>query len=146
MLRKLRKYQNAETKTVVEKERYDNGGRDVNMFPKEPDDGPTTAAAKWLEDNDLTNAYIDERWKVDTPDDTWYTDEINHMTRSGWYIKPAALDQSESSNKEAKKSKEKDVEENLVLKQFKKIQVHISIWGLIMASREHRQALLEVMN
>lgn len=33
-----------------------------------------------------------------------------------------------------------------MLRQLKKITVDISIWGLLMASREHRQALLSLMN
>jgi len=68
------------------------------------------------------------------------------MTWSGRYFKLVALDQPETSNKEAERAKEKDVEENMVLKQLKKIQADISIWGLIMASRQHKQALLEAMN
>lgn len=75
---------------------------------------------EWWEDSDLSHAYTDEGWKADTSDDTWYTDEINHMTQNGRYFKLAALDQQETSGKEAEKSKEKD-EENLVLKQLKKI-------------------------
>jgi len=116
MLRKLKKYQDLETKTVVEEEWHDNGARDVNMLWIEPDASPAMTAGEWWEDNDLSHAYTDEGWKTDTPNDTWYTDEINHMTRSGRHFKLAALDQLETSRKEGEGSKEKDVEENLVLK------------------------------
>ena len=38
------------------------------------------------------------------------------------------------------------LEEEAVLKQLKKIQADISIWGLLMASRIHRQAVLSAMD
>lgn len=69
------------------------------------------------------------------------------MTRSGRYFKPPHLDQPEASgkDKEVEKQKEKQLEEEAVLKQLKKIQADISIWGLLMASRVHRQAVLSAM-
>ncbi|XP_028077313.1 uncharacterized protein LOC114279294 [Camellia sinensis] len=78
--------------------------------------------------------------------------EIDHLTRSGRYFKPPHLDQGEPSGKdkevkkEKDKGKEKEEEEDLVLKQLKKIQANISIWGLLMASREHRQAMLSILS
>ena len=70
------------------------------------------------------------------------------MTRSGRYFKPPHLDQPEASGKdrEAEKQKEKQIEEEAVLKQLKKIQADISIWGLLMASRLHREAVLSAMD
>ena len=61
---------------------------------------------------------------------------------------PPHLDQPEASgkDKEAERQKEKLLEEEAVLKQLKKIQVDISIWGLLMASRVHRQAVLSAMD
>ena len=49
-------------------------------------------------------------------------------------------------DKEAEKQKEKQLEEEAVLKQLKKIQDDISFWGLLMASRVHRQAVLSAMD
>ena len=70
------------------------------------------------------------------------------MTRSGRYFKPPHLDQPEASGKdrEAERQKEKQIEEEAVLKQLKKIQADISIWGLLMASRVHREAVLSAMD
>lgn len=123
-----------------------DGTCDVNMLRIDPDASPAMTAGEWWEDSDLSHTYTNKGWKVDTPDDTWYIDEVNHIIQSGRYFKPATLDQPETSNKEVERAKDKDVEENLVLKQLKKIQANISILGLIMASQEHRQALLEAMN
>ncbi|KAF5933032.1 hypothetical protein HYC85_029203 [Camellia sinensis] len=69
------------------------------------------------------------------------------MTRSGRYFKPSHLDQPEASrkNKEAERQREKLLEDKVVLKQLKKIQADISIWGLLMASKVHRQAVLTAM-
>ncbi|KAF5933448.1 hypothetical protein HYC85_029619 [Camellia sinensis] len=102
----------------------------------------------WWEDEDLCLAHTDEDWGSNQPDDTWYLGEVDHMTRSGRYFKPPHLDQPEASgkNKEAEKQKEKQLEEEAVLKQLKKIQADISIWGLLMASRVHRQAVLSAMD
>ena len=102
----------------------------------------------WWEDDDLCLAHTDEDWGSNQPDDTWYLDEVDHMTRSGRYFKPPHLDQPETSgkDKEAERQKEKQIEEEAVLKQLKKIQADISIWGLLMAPRVHRQAVLSAMD
>lgn len=92
MPRKLKKYGNTETKAVVEEEWYDDRGQDANMLQVEPNNSLAITAEKWWEDNHLSHAYTDEGWKVGALDDTWYTDEINHMTRSGRYVKRATLD------------------------------------------------------
>ena len=88
----------------------------------------------------LCLAHTDEDWGSNQPDDTWYIGEVDHMTRSGRYFKPPHLDQPEASGKdnEAEKQKEKQLEDEAVLRQLKKIQADISIWGLLMASRVHR--------
>ncbi|XP_028096791.1 uncharacterized protein LOC114296667 [Camellia sinensis] len=64
------------------------------------------------------------------------------------YFKPPHLDQLEASekDKEAEKYREKLLEEEAVLKQLKKIQADISILGLLMASRVHRQVVLSTMD
>lgn len=106
-----------------------------------------TDSMRW-EGDDLCLAHTDEDWGNNQPDDTWYIGEVDHMTRSGRYFKPPHLDQPEASGKykEAEKQKEKLLEEEVVLKQLKKIQADISIWGLLMASRVHRQAVLSAMD
>ncbi|KAF5932738.1 hypothetical protein HYC85_028909 [Camellia sinensis] len=110
----------------------------------EPDRCLLAASGMWWEDDDLCLAHTDEDWASGQPDNTWYLDEVDHMTRSGRYFKPPHLDRPEASGKdrEAEKQKEKQIEEEAVLKQLKKIQADISIWGLLMASRVHREAVL----
>ena len=44
------------------------------------------------------------------------------------------------------KGKEEKKEKDQVLTQLKKIQTHVSIWGLLMASHKHRSALLDALN
>ncbi|KAF5934680.1 hypothetical protein HYC85_030851 [Camellia sinensis] len=114
----------------------------------EPDRCLSAADGMWWEDEDLCLAHTDEDWGNNQPDDTWYISEVDHMTRSGRYFKPPHLDQPEASgkDKEAEKQKEKELEKEAVLKKLKKIQVDISIWGLLMASRVHRQAVLSAMD
>lgn len=38
------------------------------------------AEGMWWEDDDLCLAHTDEDWGQNQPDDTWYTEEVNHMT------------------------------------------------------------------
>ena len=72
---------------------------------------------------------MDEDWGSNQPDDTWYIGEVDHMTRSGRYFKPPYLDHPEASgkDKEVERQKERQVEDEAVLKQLKKIQADISI-------------------
>ena len=75
----------------------------------EPDRCLVAADGMWWEDYDLCLAHTDEDWGNNQPDDTWYLDEVDHMTRSGRYFKPPHLDQPEASgkDKEAEKQKKK---------------------------------------
>ena len=102
----------------------------------EPDRRLSAADGMWWEDDDLCLAHTDEDWGSDQPDDTWYIGEVDHMTRSGRYFKPPHLDQPEASGKDrdAEKQKDKQLEDEAVLRQLKKIQADISIWGRLMAS------------
>ncbi|KAF5934572.1 hypothetical protein HYC85_030743 [Camellia sinensis] len=120
----------------------------VSTNMPEPDRCLLNANGMWWEDDDLCLAHTDEDWGSNQPDNTWYLDEVDHMTRSGRYFKPPHLDQPEASgkDKEAERQKEKQIEEEAVLKQLKKIQADISIWGLLMVSRVHRQAVLSAMD
>ena len=88
------------------------------------------------------------------------SNQNNHLTRSGRHFKPhefsTNLPRNESEpimgksiEKEEVKGKgkaEEVAEENPILRQLKKTQAQISIWGLIMASHEHRQAMLDAFN
>ncbi|XP_028107127.1 uncharacterized protein LOC114306133 [Camellia sinensis] len=108
----------------------------------------SVAGEAWWENDDLHLAHTYENWGQDLLDDTWYSEEVDHMTRSGRYFKPPYLDQLEAfgKDKEAEKQKDKQLEKEDVLKQLKKIQANISIWGLLMASQVHRQATLSAMD
>jgi len=71
-------------------------------------------------------------------DDIWASDEeIDHMTRGGRHFKPPHL---ESDNPLGELDKRFDVqeEEDEVLRQLKKTNANITIWGLLMASHKHR--------
>ncbi|KAF5932923.1 hypothetical protein HYC85_029094 [Camellia sinensis] len=116
------------------------GTASMRTVMPEPDRCLSAADGMWWEDDDLCLAHTDEDWGGNQPDDTWYIGEVDHMTRSVRYFKPPHLDQPEASGKdrEAEKQKEKQLEDEAVLRQLKKIQIDISIWGLLMASRVHR--------
>ncbi|KAF5934654.1 hypothetical protein HYC85_030825 [Camellia sinensis] len=121
---------------------------DEKMTRTEPENCLSAVEEIWWDYDDLHLAHIDEEWGEDLPDNTWFVEEVNHMIRSGRYFKPPHLDQPEASekDKEAEKQKKNQLEEEAVLKQLKKIQVDISIRGLLMASRVHRQATLSAMD
>ncbi|XP_077222144.1 uncharacterized protein LOC143855987 [Tasmannia lanceolata] len=79
-------------------------------------------------------------------------DEVRHVTRGGRIFKsaelraenPAEVIRAAEAQKQNKPScKEED--ENL-LRQLKKTQANISIWGLLMASPKHRQVVLRELN
>lgn len=101
----------------------------AGVIEPEPDRCLLAADEMWCEDDDLCLAHTDEDWGSNQLDDTWYIGEVDHMTRSGRYFKPSHLDQPEASgkDKEAERQKEKQIEEEAVLKQLKKIQADISI-------------------
>ena len=105
------------------------GAASARTVIPEPDRSLSAADGMWWEDEDLCLAHTDEDWGNNQPDNTWYLGEVDHMTRSGRYFKPPHLDQPEASGKdrEAEKQKEKQLEEEAVLKQLKKIQADISI-------------------
>lgn len=42
------------------------------------------------------------------PDETWYSKEIDHLTRSGRYFKSLHLDKEESLDKDKETDKEKN--------------------------------------
>ncbi|XP_077228428.1 uncharacterized protein LOC143861393 [Tasmannia lanceolata] len=79
-------------------------------------------------------------------------DEVRHVTRGGRIFKrvelraenPAEIVRAAEAQKQNKPScKEED--ENL-LRQLKRTQANISIWGLVMASPKHRQVILRELN
>ena len=78
-------------------------------------------------------------------------EEARHLTRGGRHFKPAYLEEDylgrdPPSAREADKTKApKETKEDRVLTQLKKTQASISIWGLIMASQKHRDAILEAL-
>ncbi|XP_077242530.1 uncharacterized protein LOC143883049 [Tasmannia lanceolata] len=79
-------------------------------------------------------------------------DEVRHVTRGGRIFKPAELRaenpaevvRAAEGQKQSKPSCEEE-DENL-LRQLKKTQANISIWGLLMASPKHRQVVLRELN
>lgn len=89
---------------------------EMGILATEPDNCLSVARGIWWEDDDLHLAHPNEDWGQDLPDDTWYSEEVDHMTRSGRYFKPPHLDQPEASrkDKEAEKQKEKLLEEEAI--------------------------------
>ncbi|XP_077232425.1 uncharacterized protein LOC143869750 [Tasmannia lanceolata] len=78
-------------------------------------------------------------------------DELRHVTHGGRVFKPAELRVEKpvevaraSENQKQKQSL--DEEEDNLLKQLKKTQANVSIWGLLMASPKHRQVVLHELN
>ncbi|KAF5933059.1 hypothetical protein HYC85_029230 [Camellia sinensis] len=139
-IRKAKGHVGVETATSAEMKNAASigikGTASIGTVVPEPDRCLSAADGMWWEDDDLCLAHTDEDWKGNQPDDTWYIGEVDHITRSGRYFKPPHLDQPETSRKdnEAEKQKEKQLEDEAVLRQLKKIQADISIWGLLMAS------------
>lgn len=90
--------------------------------------------------------------------------QANHLTRSGRHFKPHELEGNAPGREEIaardsgldkrfvkaddqNKGKGKEMaEESPILKQLQKTQAQISIWGLLMASQAHRQAVLDMLN
>ncbi|XP_077215777.1 uncharacterized protein LOC143850404 [Tasmannia lanceolata] len=78
-------------------------------------------------------------------------DELRHVTRGGRVFKPAELRVENPAEvvRAAENLKQKqtvDEEEENLLKQLKKTQANVSIWGLLMASPKHRQVVLRELN
>ncbi|XP_077223362.1 uncharacterized protein LOC143856965 [Tasmannia lanceolata] len=79
-------------------------------------------------------------------------DEVRHVTRGGRIFKPAELRAENPAEvvraAEAQKQNKPSCEEEdeSLLRQLKKTQVNISIWGLLMASPKHRQVVLRELN
>ena len=80
-------------------------------------------------------------------------DNVENITRSGKHYKPSFLEKDhlgrnmeEGSKPIEPKRKEEKEEKDRVLTQLKKTQAHVSIWGLLMASHKHRNALLDALN
>ncbi|XP_077250561.1 uncharacterized protein LOC143889991 [Tasmannia lanceolata] len=76
-------------------------------------------------------------------------DEVRHVTRGGRVFKPAELRVENPAElaraSELFKSKSDEEDENL-LRQLKKTQANISIWGLLMNSAKHREVILRELN
>uniref|UniRef100_A0A2N9IKX1 Uncharacterized protein n=1 Tax=Fagus sylvatica TaxID=28930 RepID=A0A2N9IKX1_FAGSY len=78
-------------------------------------------------------------------------EEARHLMRGGGHFKPTYLEEDYPGRdpppaREADKAKApKESEKDKVLAQLKKTQASISIWGLIMASQKHRDAILEAL-
>ncbi|XP_077232197.1 uncharacterized protein LOC143867362 [Tasmannia lanceolata] len=76
-------------------------------------------------------------------------DEVRHVTRGERVFKPAELRVENPAELaralELFKSKSDEEDENL-LRQLKKTQANISIWGLLMNSAKHREVILRELN
>lgn len=93
-----------------------------------------------------------EGWQKSLEDFTAWADEnIGHLKRSGRHYQPDNQREKVLSpdpvieKAMTEKRKEPIVEKDRVLKQLKKIQADISIWGLLKSSYEHRQAVLNAL-
>ncbi|XP_077232247.1 uncharacterized protein LOC143867639 [Tasmannia lanceolata] len=78
-------------------------------------------------------------------------DELRHVTRGGRVFKPAELrvenpaEVARAVENQRQKQSVEEEEDNL-LKQLKKTQANVSIWGLLLASPKHRQVVLRELN
>ncbi|XP_077246067.1 uncharacterized protein LOC143885917 [Tasmannia lanceolata] len=80
-------------------------------------------------------------------------DELRHVTRGGRVFKPVELRVENPAevargvdHQNQKQKQSLDDEEDNLLKQLKKTQANVSIWGLLMASPKHRQVVLRELN
>ncbi|XP_077215727.1 uncharacterized protein LOC143850353 [Tasmannia lanceolata] len=78
-------------------------------------------------------------------------DEVRHVTRGGRVFKPPELRAENPAeiaraveNQNQRLSPEED--EDILLKQLRKTQANVSIWGLLMSSPKHRQVILLELN
>ena len=88
---------------------------------------------------------------------SWYVEDITkveearHLTRGGGHCKPTYLEEDYPGRdpplaREADKAKApKESKKDKVLAQLKKTQASISIWGLIVASQKHIDAIVEAL-
>ncbi|XP_077246443.1 uncharacterized protein LOC143886381 [Tasmannia lanceolata] len=78
-------------------------------------------------------------------------DEVRHVTRGGRVFKPPELRAENPAeiaraveNQNQRLSPGED--EDILLKQLRKTQANVSIWGLLMSSPKHRQVILRELN
>ncbi|XP_077228515.1 uncharacterized protein LOC143861473 [Tasmannia lanceolata] len=78
-------------------------------------------------------------------------DEVHHVTRGGRVFKPPKL-RAENPAEIARAVENQnqrlspDEDEDILLKQLRKTQANVSIWGLLMSSPKHRQVILRELN
>ncbi|XP_077217507.1 uncharacterized protein LOC143851897 [Tasmannia lanceolata] len=81
-----------------------------------------------------------------------HCDEMHHMTRGGRVFKPPELSVENPAEvvRNAENPKQNkvsvDEEEESLLKQLKKTQANISVWGLLLASSKHRKLVIRELN
>ncbi|XP_077252412.1 uncharacterized protein LOC143891762 [Tasmannia lanceolata] len=79
-------------------------------------------------------------------------DELRHVTRGGRVFKPAELrvenpaEAVRAAENQGQNRPSADEEEVNLLKQLKKTQANVSIWGLLMSSSKHRKVVLKELN
>ncbi|XP_077222005.1 uncharacterized protein LOC143855835 [Tasmannia lanceolata] len=79
-------------------------------------------------------------------------DELRHVTRGGRVFKPAELraenpaEAVRAAENQGQNRPSADEEEDNLLKQLKKTQANVSIWGLLMSSSKHRKVVLKELN
>ncbi|XP_077237326.1 uncharacterized protein LOC143879006 [Tasmannia lanceolata] len=81
-----------------------------------------------------------------------HCDEMCHLTRGGRVFKPQELcvenhaEVARNAENPRQNKVSVDEEEESLLKQLKKTQANISVWGLLMASSKHRKLVLRELN
>ncbi|XP_077215639.1 uncharacterized protein LOC143850261 [Tasmannia lanceolata] len=79
-------------------------------------------------------------------------DELRHVTRGGRVFKPAELrvenpaEAVRTAENQGQNRPSVDEEEDNLLKQLKKTQANVSIWGLLMSLSKHRKVVLRELN
>lgn len=71
---------------------------------------------------------------------------VTRITRGGKHYKPPHLEANNPIEALMLQIQPTPVESDIVLKQLQKTQENISLWGLLMASYEHRQSLLKLLS
>ncbi|KAG5527483.1 hypothetical protein RHGRI_028396 [Rhododendron griersonianum] len=102
-----------------------------------------------VEWGDLWGAEEQNLW---ANEDLWDSNAVNHLTRGGRHYNLASEEPSGAIQAKpfggtpTREATEEDLGEDLVLKQLKRTGASISLWQLLVASHEHRQAFLKALN
>ncbi|XP_077223414.1 uncharacterized protein LOC143857027 [Tasmannia lanceolata] len=139
------KFDDRELERAERKERYTDSARNTRKTPY-------VLKAEDFEEKDGKEPYVvrieeDELLLLND-----HCDEMRHITRGGRVFKPQELcvenpaEVARNAENTRQNKVSVDEEEESLLRQLKKTQANISVWGLLMASSKHRKLVLRELN